>query len=327
MISTEFESSPTPVVLIIFNRAATTRKVLEVLRQVRSQTIFVIADGPRAGAPDDTKLCAEARAVIDEIDWPCDVRRRFLDENLGCGHSPARGLDWVFSQVESCIILEDDCAPDVSFFTFCQEMLARYQDDKRVMMVSGNNHLLDKKIIEDSYLYSINTQTHGWATWRRAWAEYDFFMEDWPTLRSVEWLTNYLGNRKYAEGWLNTFDIAYKEAKLNPKCSYWDFQWTYTCWKNHALNIIPCSNLVTNLGYGDDATHPTPLDHPLANLSVVAMRFPLKHPAAMIQDYGADAILSETVYGYRPLYQRVYSKLFRLLKSAIHVIKNRQSSL
>jgi hypothetical protein len=321
MSSTEFERMTTPVALIIFNRAATTRKVLDVLRQVRPQTLFVIADGPREGVPDDQRLCAEARAVIDEIDWPCDVRRRFLNENLGCGHSPAQGLDWVFSQVETCIILEDDCAPDVSFFPFCQEMLQRYQDDKRVMMISGNNHLLNRKAIADSYLYSINTQTHGWATWGRAWSEYDFFMEDWPTLRSVEWLTNYLGNSKYADGWLKTFDIAYKEAKLNPKCSYWDFQWTYTCWKNHALNVIPCSNLVTNLGYGDNATHPTSLDHPLANLPVVAMSFPLKHPVAMIQNHEADDILRETVYGYRPLYKRIYFKLCRILKRIISGVK------
>ncbi len=317
MSSAEFQGSTIPVALIIFNRASTTRKVLEVLRQVRPQTLFVIADGPRAGVPDDEKLCSEARAVIDEIDWPCDVRRRFLDANLGCGHSPAQGLDWVFSQVEVCIILEDDCAPDVSFFPFCQEMLERYQHDRRIMMISGNNHLLGRKAIPDSYLYSINTQTHGWATWRRAWAEYDFFMSDWPALRSLEWLANHLGNREYAKWWLKVFDRAYQEAKSNPRCSYWDFQWTYACWKNHALNVIPCSNLVTNLGYGDNATHPTPLDHPLANLSVGAMRFPLKHPAAMIQDYEADRILSETVYCYRPWYKRVFPKLLKVAKNAL----------
>lgn len=314
MSTAEMQSAAVPVALIIFNRADTTRKVLDVLRKVRPRTLFVIADGPRPGVPDDERLCAEARAVIDEVDWPCEVRRRFLDANLGCGHGPAQGLAWVFSQVDECIILEDDCAPDITFFQFCREMLERYRDDRRIMMVSGNNHLLGKKTIADSYFYSINTQTHGWATWRRAWKEYDFYISDWPAVRSLQWLTNHLGNKEYARWWLKLFDRAYQEAKSNPKCSYWDFQWTYTCWKNHALNVIPSSNLVTNLGYGDNATHPTPLDHPLANLSVGAMRFPLQHPPALTPDYEADRILSETVYCYRSLYKKVFYKMMAVAK-------------
>jgi hypothetical protein len=314
MIFSDSDAFSTPVALIIFNRPSTTRMVLERLRSVRPKSLFVIADGPRVGVSDDPRLCAEARAVINEIDWPCDVRRRFLDTNLGCGHSPAQGLDWVFSQVQSCIILEDDCAPDVSFFTYCQEMLALYKDDKRIMMVSGNNHLLNKKIISESYLFSINTQTHGWATWRRAWNEYDFFMADWPKLRSLDWLERYLGDKKYAKTWFRIFDNAFEEARLNPKCSYWDFQWTYACWKNHALNIIPCHNLVTNLGYGENSTHTSMADHPLANLPVRAMEFPLRHPPAMLQNYEADYILSETVYGNHPIYKRVFLKLLRIMK-------------
>ena len=323
MKSTQVEAFSTPVALFIFNRASTTRKVVDVLRLVQPKVLFVIADGPRKNVFADKELCVAARSVIDEIDWPCEIHRRYLDVNIGCGHSPAKGLDWVFSQVESCIILEDDCAPDSSFFPFCEEMLTRFQDDQRIMMISGNNHLMGQEVTSDSYFYSINTQTHGWATWRHAWAKYDFYMSDWPNVSSLDWLANYLGNRKYAEGWLKTFENAYREANTNPRCSYWDYQWTYACWKNHALNIIPSSNLVTNLGYGQDATHPTPLDHHLANLPVEPLRFPLKHPIAMTQAYEADVILSTTVYGFRPLYHRVYLKTFRILKASINGIKSK----
>jgi len=306
-------SFPTPVALIIFNRAETTRKVLDVLRKAQVKELFVIADGPRSDMLTDKKLCSEARAVIDEIDWACEVHRNFHDLNLGCGHNPATGIDWVFTHVDECIILEDDCIPHLSFFPYCQEMLELYRNDTRIMMVSGNNHLLNKVQIPDSYFFSINTQTHGWATWKRAWKKYDFYMTDWPVVGEFEWLNNFLGNRRYAKGWLKTLSTTYYEANNNPKYSIWDFQWTYTCWKNHALNIIPSVNLVTNAGYGENATHQMTLDHPLANLPLNEMKFPLKHPVEMLQNYNADLALRETVYGLRPIYKRIYFKLLRIL--------------
>ena len=321
MKDAEHKECNTPVALIIFNRADTTRKVLEVLRQIQIKELFVIADGPRNDNILDQKLCIEARSVIDEVDWPCKVHRNFQDKNLGCGHNPARGLDWVFKQVDQCIILEDDCIPHLSFFPYCEQILERYSTDSRVMMVSGNNHLLNKVQIPDSYFFSINTQTHGWATWKRAWKKYDFYMTDWPIVGTFEWLNNCLSHRRYAKGWLKTLNTTYYEANNNRKCSVWDFQWTYICWKNNALNIIPSVNLVTNAGYGENATHQTPLDHPLANLALKEMEFPLKHPVEMIQNYNADLVLRETVYGLRPIYKKVYFKLIKIFKNFFYNFK------
>ncbi len=301
----------TPVALIIFNRPDATRQVINVLRKVKAKKIFVIADGPRNGLSSDLDLCNKTRLVIDEIDWPCVVHRRFLNENIGCGHGPAKGLDWVFNQVDRCIILEDDCIPNPSFFPYCDELLERYAHDDRVMMISGNNHLLGKATISDSYCFSVNTQTHGWATWSRAWKKFDFYIQDWQKLRSLKWLTYYLGNYRYAKNWFTTFDEVFNETKKNPKCSYWDFQWTFACWSNSALNIIPSINLVTNIGYGDDATHPTPIDHPLARLPAHEILFPLRHPTGVIRNYEVDIALRETVFGHRLLYQKVLRKVIR----------------
>jgi len=309
----EYMAFTTPVALIIFNRPDTTRKVLDVLRKVKVSELFVIADGPRIDSSSDPQLCTETRSVIDEIDWPCNIYRHFHDKNLGCGHNPATGIDWVFSQVDECIILEDDCIPHLSFFPYCQEMLDRYKNDTRIMMVSGNNHLLNRIQIPESYFFSINTQTHGWATWRRAWEKYDFYMTDWPLVGTFEWLNNLLNHRRYAKSWLKILNWTYHEANKNPEYSVWDFQWTYACWKNHALNVIPSVNLVTNAGYGENSTHEMPSDHPLANLPLNEMKFPLKHPIVTFQNYKADMVLRETVYGLRPLYKRIYFKLLRIM--------------
>lgn len=314
MISKELNRFEIPILIIIFNRPDLTRLLVKQLRKIKAKEIYIVADGPRDNFPSDNILCAEARDIINQIDWECNIHRLFHDTNKGCGHNPVNGINWVFESVDACIILEDDCLPDTSFFKFCKELLIKYQDDKRIMMISGNNNLLGKKSIHNSYFYSINTQTHGWATWKRAWNEYDFYMTDWPITGSFEWLCNYLGDKKYAKLWFKIFNDVFSQAKSNPMCSVWDFQWTYACWKNHALNIIPSVNLVTNNGYGTNATHLTSKDHPLARLSVEPISFPLNSPPTMLQDYEADKILRKNVYGFRNIFERMSLKSIKILK-------------
>src|ERR1700694_5015691 len=113
----------TPVALIIFNRPEQTAKVFAAIRAARPPQLFVIADGPRPGVQSDAAKCAAARAMIENVDWPCQVVRRFSDENIGLRRNVSEGLNWVFGQTERAIILEDDCLPDPSFFLFCQELL------------------------------------------------------------------------------------------------------------------------------------------------------------------------------------------------------------
>jgi len=101
----------TPVVLIIFNRTDTTKKVLQALRQVKPTKLLVIADAPRHNHPDDIEKCAATRKIIEQVDWNCQVIKNYSDINLGNKLRISTGLNWVFEQVEQAIILEDDCLP------------------------------------------------------------------------------------------------------------------------------------------------------------------------------------------------------------------------
>src|SRR5665648_587346 len=162
----------TPVAFIIFNRPETTRRVFAEIAKARPTKLLVIADGPRATHPDDAEKCAVVRAIIDGVDWDCEVLKNYSDVNLGCKRRVSSGLDWVFDTVEEAIILEDDCLPHPTFFRFCEEMLAKYRDDKRIAMISGDNFQFGKKRTEYSYYFSRYTHIWGWASWRRAWDNY-----------------------------------------------------------------------------------------------------------------------------------------------------------
>jgi hypothetical protein len=282
----------TPVAFIIFNRPDTTKRVFEAIRQAKPPKLLVIADGPRADRPGEAEKCAAARAIIEGVDWECEVLTNYSGVNLGCKIRVSSGLDWVFSEVEEAIILEDDCLPDLTFFQFCEDMLVRYREDTRVMSIAGTN-IQGNFSLYFSYFFSRFALMWGWATWRRCWKLYDYRMLDWPSLKKTKWLYSVgVGKKIFQWYWNTIFDRVYS-GEINS----WAYRWIYTCWREHGLTIIPSINLVKNIGYGDDATHTTK-DHPiLAKLIEKQMNWPLKHPNQVEIIYEADEFISKNWFG------------------------------
>jgi hypothetical protein len=275
----------TPVVLIIFNRPKLTEAVLNALARVRPRTLLVVADGPRPDSPGDAEACEAARAVIERVDWNCDVIKNYSNVNLGCGRRPASGISWALQQVEEAIILEDDCVPHPSFFRFCAELLERYRDDERVMHIAGSTYRRHAVPTPYSYFFSQFNGAWGWATWRRAWRYFDASVTLWPQLRSTSWLLNLVEHESAARHWAHEFDVAYERQG---DVTYWDHQWTFACWAHTGLTIMPRVNLVMNVGCGPDATHMLGESDPLGNVPASEIAFPLAHPPNVLRLLEAD---------------------------------------
>jgi hypothetical protein len=295
------------ITLIIFNRPDTTRIVFDQIRRAKPKRLFVIADGPRPGRPEEVQRCLETRRIVEEgVDWDCEVKRNFSDVNLGCRNRPPTGLDWVFEQVEHSIVLEDDCVPDPSFFRFCQELLERFREDERVMMISGDNFLFDHKKAPYSYYFSDIPHIWGWATWRRAWKKYDINLSLWPEVKKGRYLNHAFPTKRQAKFWTDCFDLS--KSGFNT----WDHQWTFACIVNRGVCIMPSVNLITNIGFDQNATHTTQAGMS-ANLKTLEMNFPLSHPPFMIRDAYADL---KTFNVFNPLRSRI-KDVFRRLVSPI----------
>jgi hypothetical protein len=275
----------TPVVLIIFRRPDLTARVLEAVAAVKPRQLFVFADGPRSDRPEDAEACIAARAVIERVDWECDVHRYYSDVNLGCGRGPATGISWAFEHVEQAIVLEDDCVPHPSFFRFCGELLERYRDDQRVMHIAGSIYREQPLTTPHSYVFSQFNCAWGWATWRRAWSYFDATVALWPALRQTSWLRDVVGDPNAVRYWANEFDVANQRAG---DVSYWDHQWTFACWANSGLSVVPRVNLVSNVGCGPNGTHTLWEADPIGNLPTCEMDFPLAHPPAVLQSRERD---------------------------------------
>lgn len=275
----------TPVAFVIFNRPDTTEIVFAEIAKAKPPKLLVIGDGPRLDRPGEAEKVAACRAIIERVNWDCEVLTNYSEINLGCGKRPASGFDWVFQQVEEAIILEDDCLPHPSFFRYCEELLERYRDDQRIAVISGDNFQFGYRRNDDSYYFSKYVYPWGWASWRDRWqGSYDYAMSAWPAVRDEGKLNDMLPDRGELEYWKLMFENVYQQEIA----TCWDFQWMFACWLQGRLSVLPNVNLITNIGYGQNATH-TIEGCELANIPVEEMHFPLKHPLGVIGNRVLDA--------------------------------------
>lgn len=272
----------TPVAFIIFNRPDTTERVFEEIRRARPPKLLIIADGPRLNRLGESEKVAATRAIVEQVDWECEVSKNYSDTNLGCKRRVTSGLDWVFQTVEEAIILEDDCLPHPTFFRFCEVLLEKYRGDERIMHVSGNNFQYGQKRSEASYYFSRYPHVWGWASWRRAWRHYDVQIMRWVCAES---------QNVFLSDFTNPAEKRFWKAKWNGVCmgmiDTWDFQWVFACMEKRSLSIVPNINLVSNIGFGLDSTHTVNLSV-FANVPTDTMEFPLVPPQLFMRDVEAD---------------------------------------
>ena len=274
------------MLLIIFNRPDTTRSVFESIREAKPRRLYIAADGPRPGVASDIARCDEARKVVSVIDWDCEVKTLFREKNLNCGRAPSSAISWFFTHEHEGIILEDDCLPAQSFFWFCEELLARYRNDNRVMHIGGNNFLNGwQRDKEYSYYFSRSGHIWGWATWRRAWKHFDYNISLYGKLKQKDYFANFFMHWPEKVYRLRKFDNTVEPER---RVDWWDYQWDFARYVHSGLAIVPERNLVQNIGFGQWATHTTNKNSPTAGLEARDIAFPLRHPPFMIRDVESD---------------------------------------
>lgn len=240
----------TPVLFLGFNRPDLAESVLSRLRDCGVRRLYVALDGPRSGNTNDTELCRSMKELIEAIDWAEEKIVLDRSENLGCGRAVSSAISWFFEHVDRGIIVEDDCLPDPTFFSFCEEMLERHADDARVWTVAGTALIPEGLVPEKPHFFSKYVGIWGWATWRRAWENYDYTLGG---LSAGEWrdvVRARSSNAVEYRYWLHILDLM-----LEGKIDTWDFQVQFSAWKQDALHVTSSRNLVENLGFRGDATH------------------------------------------------------------------------
>ena len=262
-----------PTLIILYNRPDKTKRLIDELRKIKPEKLFVFCDGPKN--TEDYSLVLNTRLQIEHIDWKCSVITNYANANLGCKVGVSSAITWFFSKVESGIILEDDCLPHSSFFSFASELLQLYKDDMRVSLISATN--LGVALPDtSSYVFSRYSNIWGWASWRNRWESFEKLSKAGSSC---------IGNPQtflslLAMGIPKSFILNTRKS-LSNNLDTWDFIWSMANILEHRLSIVPTVNMVTNIGFGKESTH-TKTKTSLANLKRVSMPKKLIHPSIMI---------------------------------------------
>jgi len=308
------ESLQTAVLFLVFNRPDTTAQVFEAIRKAKPPRLYVEADGPRADREGEAEKVAKVREIATAVDWPCEVKTLFREENLGCKYAVSGGITWFFEHEEQGIILEDDCLPHPDFFTFCETLLDRYATDERVWVITGDNFQDGIQRGDASYYFSRHNHVWGWASWRRAWMKADMDIAFW---------SNWKVSQGWKEFWIDPLERSFWE-KIFDKMSRneidtWDYPWVASVWYYNGLTAVPNVNLVKNIGFNDDATHTKNANDKFSGMATESIG-KLIHPRAVSHHVDADKYEFENTFGGR--YLRFPFSLLRLPKrSFLYIIR------
>ena len=295
-----------PVLFLIFNRPETTQQVFSAIRKAKPPRLYVAADGPRSDYPNEDEKCEHSRKIATNVDWDCEVKTLFRDQNLGCRLAVGQAIYWFFEQEPEGIILEDDCLPSQSFFWFCQEMLEYFRNDKAVGVICGfySNELEYKP--STSFFFSRYLRVWGWAGWRRSNEGYDsninLLIEKQNTWKKDIFSRTDIFLKRY---WQDMF-----EEVGSGKIDTWDIQLQYLLWQKKQQVIVSSKNLVQNIGWAQGA-HPLTKDHN-HELATSEINFPLTTPDMTERDTRADQVIEKISYQIT-----IFSFLKKLLRKMI----------
>lgn len=299
------------VLFLIFNRPDTTIRVFETIRQAKPPRLYVAADGPRKDKIGEKEKCEEVRSIIKKVDWDCEVKTLFREDNLGCGKAVSQAITWFFDQEEEGIILEDDVLPHSDFFPYCEELLERYKNVEQVRFISGRNHFYGERVNNDSYFFSSINHVWGWAAWRRTWKLYDYDLKN-ISMRNFAKSLSYYG---YCGETVNYWKWIYTLQKKHI-INTWDYQMTIALLHNNSLCIIPNSNLIENIGFGDSATHTTLVDLNIQSYKASGI-LPLQHPEIVALNVIGDAMDIQRANLYLSNFSYFYRRLKMFIKTLV----------
>ena len=303
-----------PVLLLAFNRPAKTQEVFECIRRAKPQKLYVAVDAPREGHLDDVENCNQVKAIVKNVDWPCETHYLFHEKNQGCTMAGKKAWDWLFSQEEEMIFMEDDGVVTDSFFVYCQELLEKYRNDERIAYIGGVN--FGQKYGDASYFFTrYSVSTYGMATWKRVYDLYDYDLDTYQETRNTKDFRSQFFSCFERDLFLDMFD-SYRESVIHGnRINTYDRQMNYLVCKYHKWCIYPNLNQVTNIGFDWEASNTSVDPNSDYAKAHVRPRFEFEgivHPEVVKIDEKLEHLLFRVrLLGGRPLWKamlRFYAK-------------------
>lgn len=289
-----------PVVLFIFKRYKTTKKIIDILRQINVSHIYLIADGARD--EQEEKRVSECRSEVEKyIDWDCTVTKNYADKNRGVMENIGNGARWVFEREKEAIFLEDDNLPEVSFFRYCRELLEEYRENERVLWVTGTNYLGEYEPKDgSSYMFTQHLLPCGWASWSNKFLKYyDIYLNTIDNEECWKKAEKSYENKMLFKQQKYSICSTKRKIELNHPAS-WDFQMCFSLRSNDLYGISPSKNQIKNIGVDQDSTHggvskKIEMTNRFCSVESYPLSFPLVKPAEVKKDAEYEEKVSEII--------------------------------
>jgi|TARA_B100001093_G_scaffold518081_1_gene601740 hypothetical protein len=299
--------SETPIVFICFNRYETTIKTFEKIRFYKPKKLYLIIDYPRKNNKKDEENNNQIKIFFEKkIDWSCEVIRDYSKVNLGLKKRIITGLNKVFEIEKKAIILEDDCYPHNDFFYFCDLMLERYFENKKIMFITGNNFQDKNEVYKSDYYFSKYTHIWGWATWRDTWKKIIFDDSYWKSkFENNIKFDNFVHHDEEYEYWKKFYYLVTQD-----KLQSWSLYLLFSIWENNGLTVTPNQNLIKNLGLNEGTNMKNFIN--ITKFEKNPLKKPLNNNTVFEQNVDKDLNVFRKIY--KP---SLLSKIFNYIKSFI----------
>lgn len=321
MIDTRNDTFDVPIVLFLFKRKKTVLKIIDVLRKLGPKKIYLISDNGRTNL--EREIVSSARNAIEKaIDWPCEIVKQYHDDNVGVYENIAQGARWVFAREKEAIFLEDDNLPDITFFSYCKELLNKYESEETIFWICGSNYLVESPPKDGcSYFFTQNMLPCGWASWSWKFLKYyDGELKNYSQLDKKKIMRRYNYKKLYYQDIYNIeHEIDYK--RMHDKFYSWDYQMTFSLRYYNLYSVVPKYNLIKNIGVDNLSTHcgEGVMTDRFCENPIKSLEFPLIHPSNIMVDKALDKELSKLIldpsfFSFKSILNRLVRRCFKINK-------------
>lgn len=311
-----------PIVIFLFKRKETVFRILDRVREVNPKKVYLLSDGGRN--PEEKVIVDDVRKSIEKyIDWDCEIVKKYSKENIGVYANIGEGAKWVFSKETYAIFLEDDNLPELTFFTFCKEMLEKYESDEKLLWIVGTNYLGQYEPANNaSYVFTQHMLPCGWASWDNKFNKYyDGKLENLNESSGKNLKARFKNVNLYNQEIIKYFKTKYT-LQNTVKLASWDSQIGFSLRHNNLFGICPKFNQIKNIGIDLHSTHGAKsikgnsaaeeMTRRFCTVDTQPLEFPLNHPTNIQIDYNFEKKIDEIVL--MPKFERFKISLMTIIK-------------
>lgn len=253
------------ILLITFNRLEPTIRVIQEINNYSPKILYISSD---AGRTTEEKLIVSKirKYISDNINNETQIKTLYQKENLGCKRAVTESLNWFFKHEDAGIILEDDCIPNKSFFEFMNINLVKFKKNENILSINGCNFGYQSP--EGNAFITSYMNMWGWATWKRSADKIKYEISSKDIFQKSINIYKFLRKcHKNSRLFIIYFYWLIRFLRVK-KIDTWDYYWHFYQFSNNKYSIVPGYNLISNIGFNQDATHTKSSDIIIANLNV-----------------------------------------------------------